>query len=390
MSTLVQELDRYLSIRRSLGYDLSTSERVLRRFVAFAHGRKAKYITTDLFLAWQAEFGEANQRTWSARLGMVRQFALWLSGINPRNEVPPKALIPGQYRRARPYIYSEQEIVRIVEEAARLPSPNGIRALTFTTLFGLIAATGLRVSEAIALDNGDVDLEKGVLTVRRGKSNMARIVPLAQSVTDRLAAYTRERDRLLGHASKPFFISDTGNRPDDCSARYNFASVCQRIGLRAPQKFHKHGRGPRIHDLRHTFAARTMVHWYRTGKDPEREMIKLSTYLGPPSRNTPIGTSKLFRNCLSLPRIGRPALWQRSVADEHVHAPNLAPAVLYGSPDVATTGQPEHDCGLPRHLPIVAPLREPAAQQAADQAQNRGPRLYAHRRLPCPCREGSP
>jgi integrase len=280
MSTLVQELDRYLSIRRSLGYDLSTSERVLRRFVAFAHGRKAKYITTDLFLAWQAEFGEANQRTWSARLGMVRQFALWLSGINPRNEVPPKALIPGRYRRARPYIYSEQEIVRIVEEAARLPSPNGIRALTFTTLFGLIAATGLRVSEAIALDNGDVDLEKGVLTVRRGKSNKARIVPLAQSATDRLAAYTRERDRLLGHASKPFFISDTGNRPDDCSARYNFASVCQRIGLRAPQKFHKHGRGPRIHDLRHTFAARTMVHWYRTGKDPEREMIKLSTYLG--------------------------------------------------------------------------------------------------------------
>lgn len=104
MSTLVQELDRYLAIRRSLGYDLSTSARVLRRFVAFAQSRKARHITTDLFLAWQAEFGQANQQTWSARLGMVRQFALWLSGINPRNEVPPKALIPGRYRRARPYI----------------------------------------------------------------------------------------------------------------------------------------------------------------------------------------------------------------------------------------------------------------------------------------------
>jgi integrase/recombinase XerD len=280
MSTLAQELDRYLTIRRSLGYDLSTAARVLRRFVTFAHGRKARHITTDLFLAWQAEFGEANQQAWSARLGMVRQFALWLSGINPKNEVPPKALIPGRYRRTRPYIYSEQEIVRIVKEAARLPSPNGIRALTFATLFGLIAVTGLRVSEAIALDNSDVDLENGVLTVRCGKSGKARIVPISETTVERLIAYAAERDRLLGRTPKPFFVSDTGNRPDDCSARYNFATVCQRIGLRAPQKFNKHGRGPRIHDLRHTFAARAMVNWYRSGKDPEREMIKLSTYLG--------------------------------------------------------------------------------------------------------------
>lgn len=280
MSTLAQELDRYLTIRRSLGYDLGTAARVLRGFITFAEGRKARHITTDLFLAWQAEFGQANQQTWSARLGMVRQFALWLSGINPRNEVPPKALIPGRYRRARPYIYSERQIVRIVEEAARLPSANGIRALTFATLFGLIAVTGLRVSEAIALDDSDADLENGVLTVRRGKSGKARIVPLTQSATDQLAAYARERDRLLGHAPRSFFVSDTGNRPDDCSARYNFATVCQRIGLRSPQKFNKHGCGPRIHDLRHTFAARTMVNWYRAGKDPEREMIKLSTYLG--------------------------------------------------------------------------------------------------------------
>jgi integrase/recombinase XerD len=280
MSTLARELDRYLTIRRSLGYDLSTAARVLRRFVTFAHGRKARHITTDLFLAWQAELGEANQQTWSARLGMVRQFALWLSGINPRNEVPPKALIPGRYRRTRPYIYSEQEIVRIVKEAARLPSPNGIRALTFATLFGLIAVTGLRVGEAIALDNSDVDLENGVLTVRCGKSGKARIVPISETTAERLIAYAAERDRLLGRTPKPFFVSDTGNRPDDCSARYNFATVCQRIGLRAPQKFNKHGRGPRIHDLRHTFAARTMVNWYRSGKDPEREMIKLSTYLG--------------------------------------------------------------------------------------------------------------
>lgn len=280
MSTLARELDRYLAIRRSLGYDLSTSARVLRRFVAFAHGRRAKHITTDLFLAWQAEFGEANQQTWSARLGMVRQFALWLSGIDPRNEVPPKALIPGRYRRARPYIYSDQEIVRIVEEAARLPSTNGIRALTFATLFGLIAVTGLRVSEAIALDNGDVDLESGVLTVRRGKSGRARIVPLSQSTTERLAAYAKQRDRLLGHTPKSFFVSDTGNRPDDCSARYNFATVCQRIGLRTAQKFNKHGRGPRIHDLRHTFAVRSLEQCRHDRAAVARHIVALSTYLG--------------------------------------------------------------------------------------------------------------
>lgn len=280
MSTLAKELARYLSIRRSLGYDLGTAERVLRRFVAFAAARKVRHVTTGLFLAWQMEFGRASQDTWSARLGMVRQFALWLNGIDPRNEVPPKALIPGRYRRVRPYIYSDQEIARIMAEAARLPSTNGIRALTFTTLFGLIAVTGLRVSEALALDNGDVDLEYGVLAIRHGKSGKARIAPLSQSTIDRLAAYAGERDRLLGRAPKSFFVTDTGNRPDDCSARYNFATVCQRIGLRSPQKFNKHGRGPRIHDLRHTFAAQTMVDWYRSGKDPEREMIKLTTYLG--------------------------------------------------------------------------------------------------------------
>jgi integrase len=280
MSTSAKELAGYLTIRRSLGYDLGTAERVLRKFVAFAAARKAHHITTGLFLAWQTEFGRAGRDTWSARLGMARQFTLRLNGIDPRNEVPPKALIPGRYRRVRPYIYSDHEIARIMAEAARLPSANGIRALTFTTLFGLIAVTGLRVSEALALDNRDVDLECGVLTISRGKSGNARIAPLSQSTTARLAAYAGERDRLLGCSPKSFFVTDTGNRPDDCSARYNFATVCQRIGLRSPQKFNKHGRGPRIHDLRHTFAAQTMVDWYRSGKDPEREMIKLTTYLG--------------------------------------------------------------------------------------------------------------
>jgi len=104
MSALAKELERYLAIRRSLGFALGTSERVLRRFVAFADTRKARHVTAELVLAWRAEFGHANQQTWSARLGMIRQFAQWLSGIDPKNEVPPKGLIPGRYRRQRSYI----------------------------------------------------------------------------------------------------------------------------------------------------------------------------------------------------------------------------------------------------------------------------------------------
>jgi integrase/recombinase XerD len=280
MSALSKELDRYLTIRRSLGYDLSTAEKVLRRFIAFAEREDAAYISTDLFLRWRNVFGRAKQHTWAYRLGIVRLFAQWLHCMDPRHEVPSRALIPGRYRRARPHIYSDEEIRRIVEAAAELPSINGIRALTFSTLFGLIAVTGLRISEALSLDVADVDLKAGVLTLRRGKLGKARLLPVSDSAVFRLVAYAKERDRLLGVLPKPFFVSDCGERVSQCGARYNFASVCQTIGLRPAEKFGRHGHGPRIHDLRHTFAVRTLVNWYRTGKDPSREMVKLTTYLG--------------------------------------------------------------------------------------------------------------
>jgi integrase/recombinase XerD len=280
VSTLSKELDRYLTIRRSLGYGLGTTERNLRKFVAFAESENAEYIGTALFLRWQEAFGSANVQTWARRLGMVRLFAQWLHCLDARHDVPPEGLIPGRYRRKRPYIYSDEEICRIVEAAAELPSINGIRALTISTLFGLIAVTGLRISEALSLDVADVDLDTGVLTLRRGKLGKARLLPVSDSTTVRLAEYAGERDRLLGAPSKAFFVSDRGERVTDCGARYNFATVCQSIGMRSAQKFNRHGRGPRIHDLRHTFAVRTLLNWYRTDKDPTREMIKLTTYLG--------------------------------------------------------------------------------------------------------------
>lgn len=280
MTTLTERFEEYLIVRRSLGYDLSFTARVMRGFTAFADHEGADHITVDLFLRWKKSFGGASNNTWSKRLGMVRAFAGWLQSLDARTEVPPAGLISGKLRRGRPYIYTEAEVASIVACAAKLPSSYGIRGWSYSTLFGLIAVTGLRINEAIALDDDDVDLEENVITVRRGKNGTSRFVPLAPSSAERLRAYRGERTRLLGPTPGPFFLMESGERPTDCSARYNFAVVSQTLGLRQPQCFCKHGRGPRIHDLRHTFAVRTIIGWYRKGLDPDREMIKLSTFLG--------------------------------------------------------------------------------------------------------------
>lgn len=278
--TLAHELDRYLSMRRSLGYDLATAERILRRFIQYADERDASQVTTDLFLGWQAAFGQARRSTWGARFIIVRLFSQWLHGLDASHEVLPRGLIPYRYCRTHPYIFTDEQIVAIVEEAARLPSIYGMRGLTCSTLFGLIAVTGMRITEALSLDTGDVYLETGIAHIRFGKLGKERLLPLHDSAVERLRAYVAERDRLLGTTPVPLFVKCDGKRLGDCGARYNFAHVCQRIGLREVQTERRHGRGPRIHDLRHSFAAKTMIDWYRSGEDPAREMIKLTTWLG--------------------------------------------------------------------------------------------------------------
>lgn len=278
--SITAQLDHYLSVRRSLGYDLRTDERVLRRFARFADQEGAPHIDTALFLRWDASLPDVGTSTRSARLGKVRLFARWLSGIDPAHEVPPRGLLPDRSGRSRPHIYSAAEVVSIIAAARALPSIYGLRGLTNSTLFGLIAVTGLRISEALALDRDDLDVENGVLRVRRGKLGKERLLPLDPTVVAQLADYVTERDRLVGSAPDAFFVNGKGARLTDCDARYNFAHACQQIGLRTPQQYCRHGRGPRLHDLRHTFAVRTMINWYRTGKDPAREMIRLTTYLG--------------------------------------------------------------------------------------------------------------
>ncbi|WP_024312584.1 tyrosine-type recombinase/integrase [Sinorhizobium medicae] len=278
--SLLAEQDRYLSIRRRLGADLSTDERILRRFAAFVDNDGAEYIDTRLIMRWLESLPSASAGTRGARFRVARQFAAWLHGTDPRHEVPPQGLVPGHVQRVHPHIYSDAEIIAIIEHARSLPSVYGMRGLTCSTLFGLIAVTGLRINEALRLDQTDLDIETGVLRVRFGKLGKERLLPLDPTVAQKLESYGRERDRLLGRRSEALFVACKGHRLGDCGARYNFALVCQQIGLRPRQDYKRHGRGPRIHDLRHTFAVRTMLNWYRSDHDVGREMIKLTTWLG--------------------------------------------------------------------------------------------------------------
>ena len=273
-------MQSYLKIRRNLGYDLSTSERVLKQFVSFMETKKEIHITSDLFLQWKQVFGKASQSTWACRLGMVRLFASWLHSMDLHHEIPPQYLIPIHYRRKQPYIYTDGEIRCIIEAAGLLPSRNGFRAITYPAFFGLVSVTGLRISEAISLNNGDIDLQNGIITLYYGKNGKSRILPVTECTKNYLKEYSRKRDRLLGNIPEPFFVSDKGIRLTDCAVRYNFAVVCKMIGLRAKQRFHKHGVGPRIHDMRHTFAVKVMMNWYKEGKNIDQEMLKLVTYLG--------------------------------------------------------------------------------------------------------------
>ena len=278
MHTALQE---YLSMRRRLGFALRGPGSTLRRFVEFMDERGALFITTELALEWAQLPAGAQLATWSARLGMVRQFARHRKVADPRTEIPPDGLLPYRYRRQRPYIYSDTEISALLRAAGRLTSATGMRALTHQTLFGLIAATGLRVGEAVGLDDSDVDFKESLLHIRRTKFGKSRLVPIHTSACRALRKYANRRDRILKGLGRPaFFVSDRGTRVTQCAARYNFAKISRQVGLREPVPGHGHGRGPRLHDMRHRFAACTLLDWYRRGLDVERRLPFLSTYLG--------------------------------------------------------------------------------------------------------------
>lgn len=281
MSRLRKALAEYLALRRGLGTEMVRPGAALDRFVEFLEGEGASHVTRELALRWAVKPVGAQPATKAARLGHVRRFASWLSTRDARTEVPPAKLLPYRVLRKPPYIYSDDEIERLVRAAARLPSSQGLRGLSCAMLFGLLAATGLRLSEAIALDEADVDLTAGILLVRRTKFGKSRFIPVHESTRRALALYARRRDEMRpSRATCAFLVSDRGTRFGQCAARYNFAKVSRAVGLRRSAGGHRHGRGPRLHDMRHRFAAKRLVEWYRAGLDVEREIPRLATYLG--------------------------------------------------------------------------------------------------------------
>jgi len=276
---LEQALNDYLRIRCSLGFRLQQQGNALRNFVAFLRARGTSYITRELALQWATQPAKVDPAQWAWRLGRVRRFAIWCSATEPRTEIPPAGLLPHRRRRKPPYIYSDEEIKKLLCCTQQLSSRKRLRWRTFTTLFGLLVATGMRVNEALSLDQPDVDFDRGILRVQRTKFGKSRYVPVHPSTVEALKKYAEARGRLYPTPPTPaFFVSEHGNRITGQTARYTFAKLSQQLGLRVPAKYH--GRGPRLHDLRHRFAVRTLIHWYRTGLDVERELPKLATYLG--------------------------------------------------------------------------------------------------------------
>jgi site-specific recombinase XerD len=252
MKSLQNHLQQYVVARRALGTQLREPAKTLSGFIQFLSRKKAKFITIPLALEWSQQSKNVQRATWARKLSMVRQFARWLSVIEPRHQVPPPRLLNVRHRRNKPHIYSDQEIVRLMAAAAALKSPRGMKGRTLGTLIGLLAATGLRPGEAGALENQDVDFEAGVLVIRESKFGKSRLVPVHKSVVTALGKYARERNRIVPIPfSSTFFVSDRGMPLDLTVVRSWFRQVSKSCGLRKGPTEKRSGRGPRLQDMRH-------------------------------------------------------------------------------------------------------------------------------------------
>jgi len=275
MNTLREAVREYLDMRRGLGFKLREAGKELIDFVRFLEQHNASYITQALALAWAQQPSNVQPAYWARRLSFVRGFARYRSATDPRTQIPPQGLLPFQPKRARPYLYSEEEIRSLLRAALRMPhryERGKLRPWTYYCLFGLLSVSGLRLGEARNLELQDVDLEAAVLTIRGAKFGKTRLVPLHASTCAVLADYIARRQRhWAGRAA-----SSRGNRLDGGEIHRTFYTLSRQIGLRGPSDSH----GPRLHDMRHRFATNTRIQWYRSGQDPERRLPLLSAYLG--------------------------------------------------------------------------------------------------------------
>jgi len=262
MNDLRTAIQEYLTIRRQLGFKLEQPGRLLHQFVFFAEQKGASFITTDLALRWATQPQESQPIWYAIRLGVIRRFAEYRNAVDPRTEIPPQGLLSAHYQRKPPYIYNNDEITSLIKAAQKLPSTLGLRASTYSTLFGLLAVTGMRMSESIALDRNDVNLTEGILTIRQTKFSKSRLVPIQPSTREVLQHYAILRDQTCPLLKTPsFFVSEHGIRLTQWSVRWNFVRLSRQIGLRNPRDSH----GPRLHDLRHYADSRIMPSCIQNG-----------------------------------------------------------------------------------------------------------------------------
>jgi integrase len=262
----------YLAARRALGFKLEYPGVLLAQFASYLEVAGATTVTVELAVAFAGRPKGVTPLHLAHRLGALRGFARYLKTIEPATEVPPHGIWPTRQDRPAPYIWAEEDIARLVDAAGAL-QPR-LKALTLGTLFGLLASSGLRVGEALALAGDDVDLASGVLTVRNAKFDRERYVPLHPTTTEALRRYAKERDALVAGPPKGFFVLGTRGPLGYNSVQPAFRDLTTALGLRTAET------RPRIHDLRHSFVVRVLLAWHRAGLDISRRLAFLSNYLG--------------------------------------------------------------------------------------------------------------
>jgi site-specific recombinase XerD len=281
-SVLAHHLRSYVSFKRSLGYELRSQVYTLRRFDRILERRmsRAEPVTRSLVEEFLRGLDRLQPLTRRMRLGTLRQFLLYLQQHEAETFVPdhlPFARPPSSPRA--PHIYTDEEVRALLREAARINSRYPTRCwLIYQTLIALLYATGMRVSEALGLDLGDVDWKQRALRIRKTKFHKTRLIPLAASSCQGLQRYLLARAER-GHPTAPdapLFVNQKGGRLPYRTVHAAFATIRRRAGIQPLPG----GRSPRLHDLRHTAAVRRLYLWYREGKDVQALLPLLVTYLG--------------------------------------------------------------------------------------------------------------
>jgi integrase len=272
---LREGLADYLALRRALGYRLARPEKLLGQFLDHLEQTGEARITVAAALDWARQPAAGGSNWWAYRLSTVRGFATYLHALDPAHEVPAAELLPQRPHRASPYLYSDTDIAALITATGSLRSP--LRRATFATLIGLLAVTGIRVGEAIALNRDDIDYDAGRLVVRHGKFGKTRELALHPTTVHALRSYQRLRDRTApATGTAALLVSTAGTRLLYCNLHNAFHRLVGLAGLTPRSGSCR----PRIHDLRHSFAVAAMLDAYAAGQDGQTRLTLLSTWLG--------------------------------------------------------------------------------------------------------------